>query len=85
MWYSLVVNWNGEVTVCSVDWDTQINIGNVNRQSIGEIWNSREIKAVRRSQIEGEYTCYPVCSDCVVWVSIGDLREWLAQREELYT
>jgi len=84
MWYALVVNWNGEVTVCSVDWDTEINVGNANQQTLHEIWNGSKIKEVRRSQIEGNYGKYTVCKDCVVWVSIGDLTEWLKNETQFY-
>jgi len=85
MWYALVINWNGEATVCSVDWNTEIKVGDARRQSIREIWNSPELKEARRAQIEGNYNMYPVCEDCVVWVSIGDMADWLAERKEFYT
>lgn len=85
MWYALVINWNGEATVCSVDWNTEINLGNINSKSIHEIWNSQEIRTARRSQIENKYDRYGVCKDCVVWVSIGDLTSWLKKKKEFYT
>lgn len=85
MWYALVINWNGEATVCSVDWNTEIKVGDIRTSSIHEIWNSPEIKNVRRSQIEGDYNRYGVCKDCVVWVSIGDLTDWLKSKKEFYT
>lgn len=85
IWYALVINWNGETTVCSVDWNTEIYLGNVNNNTIHEIWNSQEIKAIRRSQIEKKYDKYGVCKDCVVWVSIGDLTDWLKEKKEFYT
>ncbi len=84
MWYSLVVSWNGEVTVCSVDWDTEINVGNANLQTLHEIWNGSTIKKARLSQIERKYSKYNVCKDCVVWVSIGDLTDWLEKETWFY-
>ncbi len=84
MWYALAINWNGEVTVCSVDWQTEINVGDATRQTLHQIWNSREIKAARKAQLEKHYDIYPVCKDCVVWVSTGDLTDWLAQKKEFY-
>lgn len=84
MWYSLVVNWNGEVTVCSVDWDTEIKVGDAKKQTLHEIWNSAEIKRVRRAHIQGNYGQYPVCKDCAVWVSVGDLGEWLVGEKQFY-
>ncbi|EKD28527.1 MAG: molybdopterin cofactor synthesis protein MoaA [uncultured bacterium] len=84
LWYSLVVNWNGEVTVCSVDWDTEIKIGNVNNQSLHKIWNSDELKLVRGYHIKKDFNHYPICKDCVVWVSIGDMTEWLKENNQFY-
>jgi radical SAM protein with 4Fe4S-binding SPASM domain len=82
MWYALVVNWNGEVTFCSVDWNTELKLGNVHQQSLHQIWNSRRAREARNSQIEGDWGRYPVCRDCVVWVSIGDMFEYLRDRRE---
>jgi len=82
MWYALVLNWDGTATVCSVDWDTQILLGDANRQTLADIWKSKEIKAARRSQLLAQWGRYPVCESCVVWVSVGDMREWLASRNE---
>jgi radical SAM protein with 4Fe4S-binding SPASM domain len=84
MWYALVINWNGEVTVCSVDWNTEIKVGDVHRQTIHQIWNSREIKKARKSQLERNYGKYPVCKKCVVWVSVGNLTDWLIKKKEFY-
>ncbi|GAA5262986.1 hypothetical protein KTGMC3_P1728 [Methanocalculus sp. MC3] len=84
MWYSLVINWNGEVTVCSVDWDTEINVGDVNQQTLHDIWDGCKIKEARKSQIERNYDKFSVCKECVVWVSIGDLTEWLKNQKQFY-
>jgi len=84
MWYSLVVNFNGQVTVCSVDWDTAIKVGDVNTQSLAEIWNAAPIRQARRAQLGGDISGYPVCRDCLVWVSSGDMTDWLASRHESY-
>lgn len=84
MWYALVINWNGEATLCSVDWNTEINVGDLNKQTINGIWNSNKVKDARRSQIEKQYDKYEVCKSCVVWVSIGDLTDWLTEKKEFY-
>ena len=87
MWYSLVVNWDGAVTVCSVDWNTEIKVGDVHRQTLAEIWNSPEIKAARRAHIENKHDTFDVCKECVVWVPFtqGDTAQWLAEQKEYYT
>lgn len=84
VWYVLVVNWNGEVTVCSVDWNTQIKVGDVRKQDLHHIWNSPEIKEARRAHLERKLRAYPCCRKCVIWVSIGDLTNWLKGKKEFY-
>lgn len=85
MWYALVVNWNGEVTVCSVDWNTEICVGDVNKQTLHEVWNSSKLKGARKAHVNGHYCAYKVCKDCVVWVSVGDMGGWFKERTDLYT
>ncbi|MBF0543349.1 MAG: SPASM domain-containing protein [Candidatus Riflebacteria bacterium] len=84
LWYSLAINWNGEVTVCSVDWNTELKVGNIRNQSLTEIWNSKEIKNIRKAHLKAEFTDYQVCEQCIVWVSIGDLTSFLKERKEFF-
>lgn len=84
LWYSLVVNWNREVTVCSVDWNTEIKVGRTNGQGLNHIWNSRAMKDVRRTHLEGRQGRYNACKQCVVWVPFGDLSEWLKSKKEFF-
>ena len=84
MWYALVINWNGKVTVCSVDWDTEIEVGDVTWETLHAIWNGPKIKAARKSQIDRNFNRYKVCRNCVVWVSVGDLSNWFAGRKAFY-
>ncbi|MCU7834972.1 MAG: radical SAM protein [gamma proteobacterium symbiont of Taylorina sp.] len=84
MWYSLVVNWDGKVTVCSVDWNTEIEVGDLNTQTINEVYTGNKVKAARRSQIQQKYKSYNVCQDCSVWVSVGDMSQWFAEQKDYY-
>ncbi|MDD5005999.1 MAG: radical SAM protein [Candidatus Omnitrophica bacterium] len=84
MWYALAVNWNGEVTFCTVDWNTETKVGDVNKQTLHQIWNSHEVKETRRSHLEQKYDKCPPCKNCVAWVPFGDLTDWLLQRKEFY-
>ncbi|HNX82020.1 MAG TPA: radical SAM/SPASM domain-containing protein [Candidatus Omnitrophota bacterium] len=85
MWYALVINWNGQATVCSVDWNTEINVGDANTTTIHDIWNSAAIKKARLLQLRGKYQTHHVCKKCVVWVSVGDLKNWLIKKKEFYS
>ena len=84
MWYVLVINWNGKVTVCSVDWDTEIEVGDVTGETLHAIWNGTKMREARKSQIDRNFNRFGVCKSCVVWVSVGDLSNWLAEHKEFY-
>lgn len=82
LWYMLAISSNGTVSVCNVDWDYSGVVGNIHSQNIQEIWNSESIKNIRRAHLKGEWDCPSVCRECVVWVSVGDMEEYLKTRVE---
>lgn len=77
LWYMLAINSNGKVSICNVDWDYSGVVGNIHSQDIKNIWNSESIKNIRRAHLNGEWDCPQVCRECVVWVSVGDMKEYL--------
>jgi len=59
---TLVVLWDGRVTVCCVDSEGLLDVGNANDQSLAEVWNSEPMKALRKSHIDGEFPS--LCAMC---------------------
>lgn len=45
----LIVNTDGRVTVCCPDIGSKIVVGDLTKQSLKEVWNSEEAKAIRKS------------------------------------
>lgn len=82
LWYMLAINSNGKVGLCSVDWDYSGVVGNIYNQTIHDIWNGEPMKKFRRAQLDGIWDCPKVCKECVVWVSVGDMTEYLRSRKE---
>ena len=82
LWYTLAVNSNGKVSICNVDWDYSGVVGDINNQSIHEIWNGKPLKNIRNAQLNGVWDCPKVCKDCVVWVSVGNIRQFLISKNE---
>jgi len=60
----LYIKANGDVSVCCLDWDGQLVVGNVNRQSLSEIWNGPEIDDIRASHENGTRSFLSACRDC---------------------
>ena len=78
LWYMLAINSNGKVSVCNVDWNYSGVVGNIHEQNIKDIWNGERIKTVRKAQLKGVWDHPQVCKECVVWVSVGNMRDYLS-------
>jgi len=61
----LTVFWNGQVPQCDGDWNGRTRHGNVNRQSIAEIWQG-SLARLRERHLHGDYSFAP-CRDCEDW------------------
>ncbi|MFA5524728.1 MAG: radical SAM/SPASM domain-containing protein [Tissierellales bacterium] len=60
---------NGKVCLCSVDLDCEENMGDINTQSIEEVWNSTLLE-FRRNHIERLWDNLPnMCQNCKDWIS----------------
>lgn len=59
----------GKVVTCAVDLDAKFVAGNVNKQSLKEIWNGR-LRELRQFQIAKKWESLPEnCRDCKDWQS----------------
>lgn len=60
----IVVFWNGDVTICYHDLNGEYILGNLNKQSINEIWNSKKYKSIKKLLKEKQFEKIPLCSNC---------------------
>jgi len=69
-WTSLTVMADGNVVPCTQGYDCEMVMGNVNEQSLDEIWNGEKYKRFRRSHILGdfpkEFKCASRCDNAIV-------------------
>jgi radical SAM protein with 4Fe4S-binding SPASM domain len=63
---NVVVLWNGDVVPCCLDYDAKFVLGNVNENTLKEIWNSEKFNELRRNHIDGNYD-NPLCKGCLEW------------------
>lgn len=64
LWQTPVVLSDGSVTVCCLDYEGALKIGDINKNSLEEIWNSEKTKALRRLHIENKRSQIPYCAQC---------------------
>lgn len=82
LWYALAVNSNGKVSICNVDWDYSGVVGNIGNASINEIWQSESIRKIRRAHLSENWNFVPVCNECVVWTSVGNMKGFFETKKE---
>lgn len=62
--YSLSINSDGLASLCFLDWGRKLVIGDVNTQSVADIWHGKRMRAYRKMFLEGKRKQHPVCGGC---------------------
>jgi radical SAM protein with 4Fe4S-binding SPASM domain len=62
--YDLTVDFKGIVTACSIDWEEKTDLGDVNNESLYDIWNGKRFNDFRRMQLRGERRKDVLCGKC---------------------
>jgi radical SAM protein with 4Fe4S-binding SPASM domain len=65
-WRTMVILHDGRVVLCCLDYNGVQVVGDVNKNTIEEIWNSERYKQVRENFKSLRYGNYPICKDCTV-------------------
>lgn len=61
--YSMMVDWNGDVFLCTQDWNRRIKTGNLMLQTVYEVWTSRILKKYRTHLCDSKRDL-PPCNTC---------------------
>lgn len=64
LWQRMVITADGEALVCCPDIYREYVVGNVNRDSILEIWKNEKIEKIRQVHMKGNYNKIPMCAKC---------------------
>jgi len=64
LWYNFTVLNSGDVVICCLDYDGEVIIGDIRKQSISEIWTGEKITRLRNLHLEGKYSEIRLCEDC---------------------
>ncbi len=63
MWQSAVITWDGDVVPCCFDKDSEHVMGNVQRESFGDIWHNTTYTNFRRTLLRGRENI-KMCKNC---------------------
>ena len=78
LWQKMTILWNGDVTMCCEDVDGDWILGNLNEQSISEIWNRDKMLAIKRAHkhVLPSRRTIPVKAALKIMVSVLDALEY---------
>lgn len=62
--YVMAVNFNGSVSLCGNDWSHSTIVGNLNNESILEVWNGEKLYNFRKMLLTGKRKLNRACGDC---------------------
>jgi radical SAM protein with 4Fe4S-binding SPASM domain len=63
-WRTMVILQDGSVVLCCVDFNGMQVVGDVNKNTIEEIWNGEQYRKVRDDFKRLKYEKYPTCMQC---------------------
>ena len=66
-WTALSVLWDGRAVTCCMDYNGVQRVGDLNCQSVKEVWNGPVLSAIRRNFGKLDYSGFPTCL-CCDWV-----------------
>jgi len=64
-WQRMIISCEGKVLMCCSDWFEDYILGDINKNSLKEIWRGSRLRSVRRRLKKGNFDFKP-CKDC--WV-----------------
>jgi len=61
--YSVLIDWNGDVFLCSQDWQRRRTVGNIMLENLFDVWTDSTISKYRKNLLEGK-RCNSPCTEC---------------------
>ncbi|NLV73450.1 MAG: radical SAM protein [Chloroflexi bacterium] len=64
-WLNVVILWDGRVIPCCNDYDGKLVLGDLNSQTLQEIWDSPAARKLREQLTKHDYSDNPTCGTCL--------------------
>jgi radical SAM protein with 4Fe4S-binding SPASM domain len=71
LWRTMMIYHDGTTSICCAAFDPAPKMGDLNSQTINEIWNSEEYLNLRQGHIKGDFSDCPICINCNLWKAYG--------------
>jgi radical SAM protein with 4Fe4S-binding SPASM domain len=63
--YMILIDYNGDVLLCPHDWSKKLKFGNIQENTVWEIWKGKTLNHIRKKLFNKDRTFFP-CSECDV-------------------
>lgn len=83
--YTLVVHSDGAVGICCVDWAKQTIIGNLNQETLSDVWHGQKLRAFQTMHLERRRYENPACHGCTFLYTQPDNIDSLKGPEDLWS
>ena len=67
LWGTFCIHANGDVGLCCIDTTSSILLGNVNTQSIAEIWAGDRLQEIEEKHVPRRRIEISLCNWCTLW------------------
>ncbi|MBF0192927.1 MAG: radical SAM protein [Magnetococcales bacterium] len=67
LWGTFVVHVDGVVPLCCMDTNSLHSIGNLNNQSIKEVWQGKKLASYRHNHLNLNRNKIDICDGCTLW------------------
>ncbi len=64
LWDRIIINYDGKITACCVDFDAELVYGDYNSETLAEAWNNETIRGWRKKHLTGRVETMPLCDVC---------------------
>lgn len=67
LWGTFVVHLNGVVPLCCIDTESDYKVGDINIETIENVWKSKYLDKYRELHSNGNRSRIPLCDGCTLW------------------
>lgn len=64
LWNEIMVHHDGNVVACCHDYEGTLVLGNIQHQSIAEIWHGKRMSTLRQAHLNRNLSSFPTCLKC---------------------
>lgn len=80
LWYTGVINSDGMVSPCCVDYNCDGSLGRLEKDGFKPIWNGPVLQELRNAHLKGRYSDTKICGSCEYWQIKENIGRWLKRK-----